>query len=83
MTQDVKPANSSALLVVIMRSWYSARELAGLPGMPGTERAIQIRAKREHWEGQSRLGSKAIEYAFAILPMETQTALISASVPEE
>jgi putative transposase len=48
--------------------------------MPGTERAIQIRAKRERWEGQSRLGSKAIEYAFAILPKETQAALIVGSV---
>jgi putative transposase len=65
-----------------MRNWYSASELAGLPGMPGTDRAIQLRAKRERWEGQQRLGSKAIEYAFAILPKETQTALIAASVSE-
>lgn len=65
-----------------MRNWYSASELAGLPGLPGTERAIQLRAKRERWEGQQRLGSKAIEYAFAILPKETQTALIAASVAE-
>ncbi|WP_439861593.1 DNA-binding protein [Pseudomonas sp. MBLB4136] len=63
-----------------MRNWYSAQELAGLPGMPGTERAIQIRAHREGWEGQRRLGSKAIEYAFAVLPKETQAALIAASV---
>ncbi|WFE73077.1 DNA-binding protein [Halomonas sp. M1] len=59
-------------------SWYSAKELAGLPGMPGTERAIQIRAKREKWEGQPRLGSKAVEYAFAVLPTETQNALLLA-----
>ena len=63
-----------------MRNWYSPRELAGLTGMPGTERAIQIRAKREGWEGQRRLGSKPIEYAFAVLPKETQAALIAASV---
>ncbi|WP_124373163.1 DNA-binding protein [Pseudomonas chlororaphis] len=65
-----------------MHNWYSARELAGLPGMPGTERAIQLRAKRERWEGQGRLGSKAIEYRFAALPEETQAALIAASVNE-
>jgi len=63
-----------------MRNWYSARELAGLPGMPGTERAIQIKAKREHWEGQARLGSKAIEYSFAMLPEKTKAALIAAAV---
>ncbi len=65
-----------------MHNWYSARELAGLPGMPGTERAIQLRAKREHWEGQGRLGSKAVEYRFAALPKQTQVALIAAAVNE-
>lgn len=65
-----------------MHSWYSARELAGLPGMPGTERAIQIRAKRERWEGQGRLGSKAVEYRFSALPAETQAAIIAASINE-
>ena len=65
-----------------MHNWYSARELAGLPGMPGTERAIQLRAKRESWEGQGRLGSKAIEYRFATLPPETQAALIAATVSD-
>lgn len=48
--------------------------------MPGTMRAVQIRAKRERWEGQGRLGSKAVEYSFAALPPETQAALIAATV---
>lgn len=39
-------------------------------------------AAREHWEGQGRLGSKAVEYRFAALPKETQSALISAVVKE-
>lgn len=63
-----------------MTSWYTARELAGLPGMPGTERAVQLRAKREGWEGQGRLGSKAIEYSVAVLPKETQNALLVAQL---
>ncbi|WP_447588703.1 Mu transposase C-terminal domain-containing protein [Aquipseudomonas campi] len=63
--------------------WFTAQELAGLPGMPGTERAIQLRAKRECWEGQGRLGSKAIEYSFAVLPAETQTALVARLVQAE
>lgn len=66
-----------------MRKWFTAQELAGLPGMPGTERAIQIRAKRESWEGQGRLGSKAIEYSFAMLPAETQAALVARLVQAE
>ena len=50
--------------------------------MPGTERAIQIRAKRERWEGQQRLGSKAIEYTLSVLPKETQAALLTATLVE-
>ncbi|WP_454840965.1 DNA-binding protein [Pseudomonas hormoni] len=65
-----------------MRNWYSAQELAGLPGLPGTARNVKAMAAREHWEGQTRLGSKAIEYSFAILPKITQAALIAASVAE-
>jgi putative transposase len=66
-----------------MRNWYTAQELAGLPGLPGTERAIQLRAKREQWQGQQRLGSKAMEYAFAVLPSATQAALLQAAVKAE
>jgi putative transposase len=66
-----------------MRNWYSAQELAGLPNMPGTVQGIRKLAQRECWEGQRRLGSKAMEYAFAVLPKETQTALISATVVNE
>lgn len=82
MTQGARLANSSAPSVTAMRNWYSASELAGLPGLPGTERAIQLRAKRERWEGQQRLGSKAIEYTLSVLPKETQTALLMATLVE-
>lgn len=61
--------------------WFTARELAGLPGMPGTERAIQIRGKAD-WQGRKRLGSKAIEYCFANLPVETQNAILAKSIAE-
>lgn len=66
-----------------MRNWYTAQELAGLSGMPGTERGVRKLADREGWEGQRRLGSKAIEYAFAVLPPETQAALLAAQVNAE
>jgi putative transposase len=63
-----------------MRKWFTAQELAGLPGVPGTARNVKAMADREGWEGQRRLGSKAIEYAFAVLPPETQAALLAAQV---
>lgn len=65
-----------------MRNWFTAQELAGLPGMPGTARNVKALASRCHWEGQGRLGSKAVEYRFAALPPETQAALIAASITE-
>ncbi|MGC9741877.1 hypothetical protein JTH53_04585 [Pseudomonas capeferrum] len=61
--------------------WFTARELAGLPGMPGTERAIQIRAKAE-WNGRKRAGSKAIEYCLVDLPPETQAEILARTVAE-
>lgn len=66
-----------------MRNWYTAQELAGLPGLPGTARNVKAMAERLGWEGQRRLGSKAIEYAFAVLPKETQAALLAAQVNDE
>lgn len=66
-----------------MRKWFTAQELAGLPGMPGTPQNVSVKAKRDGWEGQRRLGSKAAEYSFAVLPAETQTALLARLVSQE
>ncbi|HTN30576.1 MAG TPA: DNA-binding protein [Pseudomonas sp.] len=66
-----------------MHKWFTALELAGLPGLPGTERGIKKLAEREGWEGQRRLGSKAIEYSFAVLPPEAQAALLARLVNQD
>lgn len=66
-----------------MRSFYTLQELAGLPGLPGTVPGIRKFAERMAWEGQRRLGSKAVEYPFNQLPVETQTALLAQSVAGE
>ncbi|TWC21075.1 MULTISPECIES: DNA-binding protein [unclassified Pseudomonas] len=63
-----------------MRSFYTLQELAGLPGLPGTVPGVRKLAERMGWEGQRRLGSKAVEYSFSQLPVETQTALLALSV---
>lgn len=63
-------------------NWFTAKELAGLPGLPGTERNVREYAKRHGWEGQRRIGSKAVEYAFAVLPKETQNALLLAQADQ-
>lgn len=66
-----------------MRKWFTAQELAGLPGLPTTDRNVRLMAEREGWEGQRRLGSKAVEYSFAVLPAETQAALVARMVQAE
>lgn len=56
--------------------FYTAKQLAGLPGMPGTERAIQIMANREHWPSRQRAGrGGGKEYAESALPGETRKSL--------
>ncbi|SNT07011.1 putative transposase [Pseudomonas segetis] len=66
-----------------MHKWFTAKELAGLPGMPTTDRNVRLMADREAWEGQRRIGSKALEYNFAVLPAETQTGLLARLVQQE
>ena len=39
-----------------MKTNYTAKELAGLPGMPSTEQNVNARAKRENWPFQKRAG---------------------------
>lgn len=66
-----------------MHKWFTPQELAGLSGLPGTERGIRKLAEREGWEGQRRLGTKAVEYSFAVLPAEAQAALLARLVQAE
>ncbi|MFZ2948800.1 MAG: DNA-binding protein [Desulfuromonadaceae bacterium] len=59
-----------------MKSHYTAKELAGLPGLEITERAIRDLADREAWPSQKRAGrGGGKKYAIASLPAETRKAL--------
>ncbi|SED34892.1 DNA-binding protein [Pseudomonas anguilliseptica] len=66
-----------------MRKWFTAQELAGLPGLPTTDRNVRLMAEREGWEGQRRIGSKAVEYSFAVLPAEAQAGILARLVQQE
>ncbi|RUI34572.1 DNA-binding protein [Pseudomonas aeruginosa] len=63
-----------------MSDWFSPQQLAGLPGLGSTERAIQLRAKREGWASQRRVGTKATEYHISSLPEATRDALLKQAV---
>ena len=61
-----------------MKDWCSAKELAGLPGMPGTKSGVIRKAKTEQWQFQdvTVTGGKRREYHLSSLPEETRIALL-------
>lgn len=69
------------------KNCYSAKVLAGLPGMPGTEQAVNSRARKENWASCKRAGrGGGKEYELDSLPSETQDYLINqmiAQLPEK
>lgn len=62
--------------------WFTAKELAGLPGLPSTDRRVNAKAKREAWSARKREGSKAWEYPLSALPEETRAHLAAQVVAE-
>lgn len=63
------------------KNWFSAAELAALPGMPGTSRGVIKAAQREGWEWRKReRRGGGREYALRALPKETREALLAQMV---
>jgi hypothetical protein len=63
------------------KEWFSASELAGLPGMPGSARVVRLKAQKEDWtyrEATCRGGTRR-EHHLSILPPQTQEHLRSTS----
>ncbi len=58
-------------------TWLASSELAGLPGMPSSQRSVLRRAQSENWQGRPRggRGRSGLEYHVSSLPPETQQAL--------
>lgn len=61
------------------RDWYTPRELAGLSGMPGTERGVNGWGDKGKINRRKRIKGKGWEYEFSSLPVETQAALLKAT----
>lgn len=62
------------------KDWYTAQELAGLPGMPETYSAVIRWAKKNLALSRGKLRGKGLEYAFKCLPTETQAHLTQEAV---
>jgi len=66
-----------------MERWYAAADLAGLPGLPGTDRNVRARAERELWTSRPRAArGGGSEYPFSALPPVTQAALLLRERPQ-
>lgn len=57
------------------KEWYSASQIAGLSGVPSTERGIRKAAERESWDSKKKDKGKGFEYHITSLPIETQVEL--------
>lgn len=58
------------------KGWYSAQELAGLPGMPESDSAVMRAAKKNLWVSRRKLRGKGAEYALRSLPEATQRHIL-------
>ncbi|WP_293266775.1 Mu transposase C-terminal domain-containing protein [Neptunomonas sp.] len=58
-----------------MKQWLTAKELAGLPGLPSTERRVRSMADNLGWESQKRAFGKGFEYHISNLPADARKAL--------
>ncbi len=61
-----------------VKQWYSAVELAGLPGLPTTRQNVILKAKREDWPSRPRRrqgGGR--EYRVIAIPAATLIALLA------
>lgn len=64
--------------VDMTKEWFTAAELAKLPGMPSTPQNVNLRAKRDGWEiRQRKAKGGGREYHFDSLPLATQTAILA------
>ena len=59
-----------------MKEWFTAKELAGVAGMPSSDRNIRLIASRKHWELRKRSHGKGYEYHISSLPEITQASLL-------
>ncbi len=74
---SLPPDSSGRALAPIAAPWYfgewfTAQQLAGLPGMPTSERMIQISGEKNLFARRKKLRGKGYEYALSSLPPATR-----------
>lgn len=59
-----------------MKLWLTAQELAGLPGLPGTDRNVRAMADREGWRRKAATGTRGWVYHISSIPAEAKSELV-------
>ena len=67
-----------------MKEWYSAYELAGLPGLPKSKSGVIRKASTNGWHHKSNKGKGGEKrlYAFSSLPKQTRDHLLRKAAQE-
>ncbi len=63
-----------------LAGWYSAQDLAGLPGMHQTDSAVMRMAKKNLWVSRRKPRGKGLEYPLTALPEVTRAYLLSLAI---
>lgn len=71
--QSLAPAVKAAT----PRQWYTAQQLAGMPGLPVTLSGIVRTARLKGWQTRRRAHGKGLEYRIIAVPAETLRALLA------
>ncbi|WP_178860765.1 Mu transposase C-terminal domain-containing protein [Thiomicrorhabdus cannonii] len=66
------------------KEYYSAQELAGMPGMPLTAKGVHLRADNDNksWQKRKKVKGKGFEYHVSSLPAETRNHLAKLAAEE-
>ncbi|MCG9624606.1 Mu transposase C-terminal domain-containing protein [Vibrio mediterranei] len=57
------------------KEWFTASELAGLPGLPNTDRNVRLKAQKEGWKFQKRTVGKGYEFHISSIPTAARTEI--------
>lgn len=68
--------------MLLSSEWFTPSELAGLPGMPSTDRRVRTFAERNEFQSRKRSFGKGFEYHYSSLPLETRAALLAKYRPQ-
>ncbi|CCN69751.1 DNA-binding protein [Vibrio nigripulchritudo] len=64
------------------KEWFTPIELAGMPGLPSTDRNVRSRANKEGWTSRKKQKGKGNEYHISSLPVEARNHIQKLLVAE-